>query len=236
MERLRAGAAKLGLAMTPEQFAQFQTYFEEMVAWNQKVNLTAVTDYDEVQERHFLDSLSVVWALGQRGWDLSNPFKAIDVGAGPGLPGLAIKIACPATQLTLLDSIAKKTSFLCHLVCRLGLEGVEVLTGRAEEGARRDGYRESYDLALARGVAALPTLIEICLPFVKVGGALVAHKGAQVWSEVSQAGRALDLLGGKLRAVHDQEAEGRALVIIDKIAPSPLIYPRRAGVPQRRPL
>lgn len=236
METLTIGAARLGICLTPEQAAQFQTYFEELIAWNQKVNLTAVTEYEDVQEKHFLDSLWVARVLRDRGWDLTLPKRAIDVGTGAGLPGLALKIAFPDLGLTLLDSIAKKTAFLRHLVCRLGLQRVEVITARAEELARRESYREGYDLALARGVAALPALVEICLPFVKVGGMLVAHKGAQVREEVSQARHALELLGGRLGAVQGQESEGRALVIIDKVAPSPPAYPRRAGVPQRRPL
>lgn len=236
MEKLQVGVVRLGLALEPGQLFQFQTYYEELAFWNRRMNLTAVVGYEEVQVRHFVDSLTVAWGLKERGWALTEAIRAVDVGTGPGLPGLALKIAFPQMRLLLLDSISKKAAFLRHLVSRLNLEEVEVVAGRAEEMAHREGYREGFDLALARGVAALPTLVELTLPFLKVGGCLVAQKGGQVGDEVSQASHALETLGGKLWGVIEVEMEGRTLVMVDKVTPTPPQYPRRPGVPGRRPL
>jgi len=234
MERLIAGAQRLGLLLTPEQVAAFQVYYEELIRWNRKVNLTAIVDYEEVQLKHFLDSLTITLAFKDM------PPLLLDVGAGAGLPGIPLKILFPNIRLTLLDSVARKTSFLAHLVVRLGLEGVEVLTGRAEHLAHDGRYRERFDLVLSRGVAKLATLAELALPFCTMGGTFIAQKKGEIEGEIKAAARAIDILGGRLKGVKwvgmEELGEERALVIIDKLNPTPQHYPRRAGVPQKRPL
>jgi 16S rRNA (guanine527-N7)-methyltransferase len=241
VERLKTEAAKLGLALNQQQLEQFEFYYRELVDWNRRVNLTAVVDYEEVQLRHFLDSLSIL-AL-ERDADMPVSLAAariIDVGTGAGLPGLPLKIACPSLHLTLLESVGKKTSFLEHVVGRLGLEGVEVVRARAEELAHNPHYREAFDLALSRAVASLSVLAELTLPFCRRGGALVAQKKGALAAEVAAAARALSLLGGKLAGVKRLDLEGlegeRCLVVIRKLDATPPVYPRRPGLPARRPL
>ena len=236
MQGLIAGGERLGLHLTPEQVEQFETYYRELILWNRKVNLTAIVDYDEVQVKHFLDSFTIVLAVK----DVPHSLSLLDLGAGAGLPGIPLKILFPNIQLALLDSVGKKTSFLRHLVARLSLDQVEVLTARAEDLAREERYREQFGLVLSRGVAKLPTLVELALPFCALGGAFIAQKKGEIDAEVEQATRAIDVLGGRLREVMrvrlEELGEERALVIIDKLSPTPQGYPRRAGVPTRRPL
>ena len=236
MQGLIAGGERLGLHLAPEQVEQFETYYRELVLWNRKVNLTAIVDYDEVQVKHFLDSFTIVLAVK----DVPNSLRLLDLGAGAGLPGIPLKILFPNIQLALLDSVGKKTSFLRHLVARLSLDQVEVLTARAEDLAREERYREQFDLVLSRGVAKLPTLVELALPFCALGGFFIAQKKGEIDAEVEQATRAIDVLGGRLREVMrvrlEELGEERALVIIDKLSTTPQGYPRRAGVPTRRPL
>ena len=224
MQGLIAGGERLGLHLAPEQVEQFETYYRELVLWNRKVNLTAIVDYEEV--------LAVK--------DVPNSLRLLDLGAGAGLPGIPLKILFPNIQLALLDSVGKKTSFLRHLVARLSLDQVEVLTARAEDLAREERYREQFDLVLSRGVAKLPTLVELALPFCALGGSFIAQKKGEIDAEVEQATRAIDVLGGRLREVMrvrlEELGEERALVIIDKLSTTPQGYPRRAGVPTKRPL
>ena len=233
MDRLIAGAAGLGLLLAPGQVEQFETYYRELVRWNRRVNLTAIVDYEEVQLKHFLDSLTIAVAV-----DVSR-LRVLDLGTGAGLPGVPLKIIFPSISLVLVDSVHKKTAFLNHLVAGLGLGDVEVVAARAEELARDDGYRERFDLVLSRGVARLATLVELALPFSRVGGSFIAQKKEGIEEEVEEARRAIDVLGGGLREVRGVELEGldqRALVIIDKISPTPALYPRRSGIPSRRPI
>ena len=235
MERLIAGAKRLGLSLTSEQVGKFEVYYQELIRWNRRVNLTAIVDYEEVQVKHFLDSLTIALALR----DMPPSFRLLDVGSGAGIPGVPLKILFSNISLTLLDSVHKKTDFLDHLVARLGLEGVEVLTGRAEDLGREEGYREQFDLVVSRGVAQLPTLVELALPFCTPGGTFIAQKKGEIEGEIAQATRAIDILGGRLREVRKVELEEvgeRALVIIDKLSATPHRYPRRAGVPSKRPL
>jgi 16S rRNA (guanine527-N7)-methyltransferase len=236
MQGLIAGGERLGLHLAPEQVEQFETYYRELILWNRKVNLTAIVDYDEVQVKHFLDSFTIVLAVKEMPYSL----RLLDLGAGAGFPGIPLKILFPDIQLALLDSVGKKTSFLRHLVARLSLDQVEVLTARAEDLAREEKYREQFDLVLSRGVAKLPTLVELALPFCALGGAFIAQKKGEIDAEVEQATRAIDVLGGRLREVMrvrlEELGEERVLVIIDKLSSTPQGYPRRAGVPTRRPL
>jgi 16S rRNA (guanine527-N7)-methyltransferase len=236
MQRLIAGSERLGLHLTLEQVGQFETYYRELILWNRKVNLTAIVNYDEVQVKHFLDSLTIVLAVK----DMPGNFRLLDLGAGAGFPGVPLKILSPDIHLALLDSVGKKANFLRHLVVRLGLEQVEVLTARAENLARDGRYREQFDLVLSRGVAKLPTLVELALPFCALGGSFIAQKKGEIDAEIEQATRAIDVLGGRLREVMrfglEELGEERVLVIIDKLSATPQGYPRRAGVPTRRPL
>ncbi|MFQ5987885.1 MAG: 16S rRNA (guanine(527)-N(7))-methyltransferase RsmG [Dehalococcoidia bacterium] len=235
MERLIAGAKRLGLSLTSEQVGKFEVYYEELIRWNRRVNLTAIVDYEEVQAKHFLDSLTIALAL-----KMPPSFRLLDVGSGAGVPGVPLKILFSNISLTLLDSVHKKTDFLDHLVARLGLEGVEVLTGRAEDLAREGRYREQFDLVLSRGVAQLASLVELALPFCTLGGSFIAQKKGEIEREIEEAMGAIDILGGRLREVKRVEleelGEERSLVIIDKLIATPNGYPRRAGIPSRRPL
>jgi 16S rRNA (guanine527-N7)-methyltransferase len=234
MEKLKAGAKKLGIELTPAQLEQFDAYYYELVDWNQSVNLTAITDYEEVQLKHFLDSLTIALAWLGRG------SSVIDVGAGAGIPGIPLKIAFPSIKLVLLEATAKKVSFLHHIREKLGLNDVEIIVGRAEEVAHVPGYREQFELVLSRAVAPLPTLVELTLPFCVVGGSFIAPKKGSVDEEIAQADKAISTLGGKLREVKrielEEFADERYLVVIDKVAPTPEKYPRRPGIPGKRPL
>ena len=238
MKRLIHGAKQLGLALTSKQVEQFEVYYEELVKWNKKVNLTAITDYEEVQLKHFLDSLTVTLVLEDERWT-QRDFRLLDVGAGAGVPGVPLKILLPGVRLVLMDSIAKKTAFLHHLVACLGLDGVEVLTGRAENIAHQIDYRERFDLVVSRAVGELSAVIELSLPFCREGGLFVAPKKGEVKEEIDEAMKAIAILGGRLREVKEVDLEGleqRLLVAIDKVSPTPPPYPRRPGVPAKRPL
>jgi 16S rRNA (guanine527-N7)-methyltransferase len=240
MQRLIEGAAAVGLRLTPDQQAAFQLYYEELVAWNQKFNLTAITDYEQVQIRHFVDSLSCLLAEEAR-LALSWPnARVIDVGAGAGFPGIPLKLVCPGISLTLLEATGKKVTFLEHTVARLGLRRVSAVKARAEELAHDPAHREQYDLALARAVAELPVVVEYTLPFCKIGGWVIAQKGEAGAAEAWRTDRAIALLGGALRRVVPVEMPGlpedRSLVVIKKVSPTPAAYPRRPGIPGKRPL
>jgi len=238
LETLLYGAKQLGLSLIPKQTQQFQLYYEELIEWDKRVNLTAITDYEEVQLKHFLDSLTLVPALEDKAWSKGD-FLLLDVGTGAGVPGVPLKIFLPKVRLVLLESVAKKTAFLQYLTERLGLDHVEVLTGRAEEIAHQSDYREKFDLVVSRAVGKLSTIAELTLPFCREGGLFIAPKKGQIEEELSQATKAIDILGGKLREVKKVELElleQRFLVIVEKVSPTPQRYPRRAGVPARRPL
>ena len=236
MEKLKFGAKKLGLHLNPRQLEQFQIYYEELIDWNQRMNLTAITDYEEVQIKHFLDSLTVTLALKQH----SEGFRLIDVGTGAGLPGIPLKILLPNIKLVLLDATAKKAAFLHHLKPKLGLDDIEIVVGRAEDVAHQNQYREKFDIVLSRAVALLPTIVELTLPFCAIGGSFIAQKKGALDLEISQAAKAISLLGGNLREVKkvalEEFTDERWLIIIDKVLPTPQRYPRRPGIPAKRPI
>jgi 16S rRNA (guanine527-N7)-methyltransferase len=231
----------LGIELTSAQLAKFEAYAEELVLWNQKISLTAIRDQDGIRVKHFLDSLSCLLAMG-------NPSgqRVVDVGSGAGFPGLPLKIVYPAMQLTLVESVGKKADFLKHLAGLLRLENIDILNLRAEELGQQAEHRESYDWALARAVAALPTLAEYLLPLVKVGGWMLAQKSSTALAEVERAKNALQILGGEVEqifpvqlpgiAATPQPGEERYLVVIKKVKETPEKYPRRAGMPAKRPL
>jgi 16S rRNA (guanine527-N7)-methyltransferase len=237
MEKLAAGAAELGIHLSPEQLDQFETYFHELVLWNQRANLTSITSYGEVQVKHFLDSLTVCLAVGD---DLNGAAKIIDIGSGAGLPGLPLKLVFPESKVEVVDSVGKKTAFLDHIIEMLCLEGVAVHTSRAEMLGQEPDMRESFDLALVRGVAKLPLLLEYALPFCRLGGKVVAWKHGDLERELAEASHALEELGGKLVGIYPVELEGltdnRVVVAFEKVASTPARYPRRTGIPAKRPL
>lgn len=252
---LRAGAAALGIDLASDQLAAFNRYRDTLLAANQRINLTAITDPAAVELRHFVDSLTCLLA-----WPTATnrSIRVIDIGSGAGFPGLPLKLIRPHIGLTLIDSVGKKTAFLADLVRRLDLAATTVLTARAEDLARQPAHREQYDVALARAVAPAPVLVEYTLPFLRVGGRLIAQKTADKGpGELVACQRACVLLGGgppRLRPVTlpspagqapeparhlaavQQALSDRALLVVEKQHPTPDRYPRRPGLPAKRPL
>jgi 16S rRNA (guanine527-N7)-methyltransferase len=238
MEKLKAGAEKLGIHLSQRRLQQFQIYYQELIEWNQRINLTRITGYEEVQLKHFLDSLTV--ALAMELPDKGMKQNVIDVGTGAGMPGIPLKIIRPDIHLTLLEATFKKTKFLEYVVERLGLDNVEIAAGRAEESAHDRKYREQFDVVLSRAVAALPALVELALPFCNVGGIFIAQKKGEIQKEIERSRPAIEVLGGAVREVRPVELEGlddkRYLVVIDKVKLAPAKYPRRPGMPEKRPI
>ena len=239
MQLLVTTAPELGLSLDSAQLRQFEAYYRELADWNSRMNLTSVIDYEEVQVKHFLDSLTVLPALAHT---LPSDARLVDVGAGAGFPGLPLKLVCPSISLDLVESTGKKATFLRHVVETLGLTGVEVHTGRAEDLAHRPELRASCDLALARGLARLPTLLEYSLPFIRNGGLVAAwkHGGGGLKDELASAQQALQILGGRVKTIYPVKAKGlednRVVVIIEKVKITPDDYPRRPGMPRKQPL
>jgi 16S rRNA (guanine527-N7)-methyltransferase len=238
MDKLVEGARQLALPLTAHQLDQFQTYYEHLVDWNRRVNLTAITNYEEVQVKHFVDSLTIVLALEGPAW-VNGSFALLDIGTGAGMPGIPLKIVHPEARLVLLDSVAKKTAFLQHIVKELGLAETEIITERAEGIAHLPDYRERFDLVVCRAVSQLTTVAELTLPFCRIGGLAVVPKKAGIERELSDATQAIDTLGGKLRTVREVTIKGleqHLLVVLEKTSMTPPAYPRRAGIPAKRPL
>jgi 16S rRNA (guanine527-N7)-methyltransferase len=241
LSTLVRGAQQLGVELDAHQLDLFERYYRLLKSATSRISLTAVTGYEAMQQRHFLESLALLPALRQV--DLlaaRRQERVLDLGAGAGLPGLPLKIAAPDLSLTLLEATARKAAFLREVVSELALEQVEVLTGRAEEVARQADRRQTYELVVARAVAPLPTLLELALPFLRIGGVLAAPKGSRAPQEVSRSERALGLLGGKLLSVASLTIPGAShrpwLVLVRKVALTPEVYPRRPGIPAKRPL
>ncbi len=203
MERLITGAAHMGITLTPAHIAAFRTYSDELLSWNAQFNLTAVTDPEQVQTRHFLDSLALIPALAAQEAVsiptlLSRNLRVVDVGAGAGFPGLALKIVWPRARVSLIEATGKKVRFLEHVAKTLGLTDVQLIQGRAEELGLKQPYRAGYDLVLARAVASLPTLVEYLLPLARRGGRVVTYKGSAAHEETMFAEQATCTLGGRL--------------------------------------
>jgi 16S rRNA (guanine527-N7)-methyltransferase len=239
MEELVIGARKLGIKIDVERQRLFGLYYQELLDWNKKFNLTAIIDYKAVQVKHFLDSLTVISVFTEEG--LTEPqISIIDVGTGAGFPGIPLKIVIPQVSLTLLDSTAKKTAFLVHIVKKMQLSDVNVVVGRAEEVAHLPLYRQQFDLVVSRAVAPMSTLVELTLPFCRIGGRLVAYKKGKIKQEIEKAKRAIDIMGGKFARMEkvdvEELGEERCLVVVEKVRPTPDKYPRRSGIPTRRPI
>lgn len=232
---LKLAAEEYGIVLTDLQLEQFDKYFMLLIEWNKKINLTAITEEKEVAIKHMIDSISC--------WDdkrFSSDSSVIDVGTGAGFPGIPLKIYRPSIKLTLLDSLNKRIKFLSLVTEEIGLDNVECIHARAEEGARNRLLRESFDIAVSRAVARLPVLAEYCIPFVKKGGTFAALKGMRFSEEADEAKNALKVLGGseaecvevKLPYIEDK----RAVIYIEKIRSTPKVYPRKSGTPDKNPL
>ncbi|MDP6495593.1 MAG: 16S rRNA (guanine(527)-N(7))-methyltransferase RsmG [Dehalococcoidia bacterium] len=232
LKPLKEGAAALGVSLDSSQLEQFQRYYEEVIDWNRRVNLTSVTGWEQFQIRHFADSLSVSSAVPSR---LLATGRVLDVGSGAGFPGLPLKIAFPCLRMTLLEATAKKVAFLQHIIDVLVLPGADVIRARAELAAHDHDLREAFDLVLSRAVAPLSVLAELTLPFGRVGSLVVLHKKVDIDDEIRRAQRAIEAMGGRLKEVMEV-ATGGLLVVLEKLMPAPEDYPRRPGIPSKRPL
>ena len=232
-ENFKKGLENLKLELTEKQIEQFLKYYEMLIEKNKVMNLTAITEYDEVIEKHFLDSISLCQV-----YDLSKPVKILDMGTGAGFPGVPLKIAFPEVEITLADSLNKRIKFLDEVVAELGLEKVTTIHARAEELARNKEHRENYDLVVSRAVANLSTLGEYCIPFVKMGGNFISYKSGEVDEEVNVASKAIKILGGQIKDIYkfDLSDQKRSFVTIEKIKTTPKTYPRKAGTPSKEPL
>jgi 16S rRNA (guanine527-N7)-methyltransferase len=236
MEKLvQEAQALFNVHLTGRQVIALTTYERELIEWNQKFNLTAIRDEAGIRTKHFLDSFSCVLA-----WKATPPANLIDIGSGAGFPGIPLKIIYPNTKVTLVESVGKKAMFCQHVVSLLGLGGVNVINSRAEDLGQTREHRERYDWGVARAVANLRVLAEYLLPLVQVGGAMLAQKGESGPAEVHTAEKAIQLLGGEVRQLMPVTLPGvveeRYLVVVDKVAATPPGYPRKAGLPTKKPL
>ena len=233
------GLEQLSITLSGEQKQQFLTYYEYLVEKNKVMNLTAITEYEEVIAKHFLDSLAVVKTSCFKPEKLAGK-RLIDIGTGAGFPGIPLKIAFPELEILLLDSLNKRINFLNEVTEMLGLTKINTVHGRAEDYAKQKGYRESFDFCVSRAVANLSTLSEYCIPFVKQGGCFISYKSGSVDQELIQAEKAVKILGGQREEVvrfslADTDMD-RSFVVIRKAKPTPKKYPRKAGLPSKEPL
>lgn len=237
VDKMTVGCGNLGISLSERQINQFYEYYKLMMKWNQVMNLTAITELEDVIAKHFIDSLSLVKAdhvLENRN------IRLIDVGTGAGFPGIPLKIAFPEITMTLLDSLNKRVVFLNQVIESLGLSGISALHGRAEDFGRNKAYREKYDLCVSRAVANIATLSEYCIPFVKEGGFFVAYKSGKIEEELEKGKYAIQVLGGRIQIIEKfilagTEAE-RDLVVIRKVKSTDKRYPRKAGLPGKEPI
>ena len=229
------GLEQLIIDLSENQILQFLKYYEMLVEWNKGMNLTAITEYEEVVAKHFLDSLASVKVC-----DFSKIKTVIDIGTGAGFPGIPLKIAFPQLNIVLLDSLNKRINFLNEVIRELGLQDIRCIHGRAEDFAKQKEYRENFDLCVSRAVANMSTLSEYCMPYVKVNGYFVPYKSGKIDEELEQAKKAVAVLGGKIEHVEkfqllDTDME-RSFVVVKKQKATPKKYPRKAGMPSREPI
>lgn len=237
LTKFKHGLEELNITLTDEQIEQFLQYYELLVEKNKVMNLTGITEYEEVIQKHFLDSLSLIRVIPDIA---SQKLTVIDLGTGAGFPGIPLKIAFPELDITLMDSLNKRILFLQEVIDALGLKKVSAVHGRAEEMASNATHRQQYDLCVSRAVSNLAVLTEYCLPFVKKGGLFVSYKSADSDAEIQEGKKAISILGGKLTSVDKFQLPDsdlrRALVCIKKVKDTPKKYPRKAGTPAKLPL
>ena len=226
---------ELGICLTDKQKQQFDRFYELLVEWNGFMNLTGITEYEEVNEKHFVDSLSIIKAI-----DIEKVKTVIDIGTGAGFPGIPLKIAFPHLNIVLLDSLNKRINFLNTIIDELGLDDITTIHGRAEDFAKKPEYREKFDLCVSRAVANLSTLSEYCLPYVNLGGMFISYKSGEVDAEIEKSKKAIEILGGKLEKMVKFQLPGteigRSFVKIQKINNTAKKYPRKAGLPAKEPI
>lgn len=235
MERLQSKAEQLGIRLSEKQLEQFQCYYERLIEKNKVMNLTAITEYEEVVDKHFIDSI----LLGSVK-ELSGKKRVIDVGTGAGFPGIPLKIVYPELEITLLDSLNKRVKFLDEVIEELGLTGIQAVHSRAEDLAQDAAHRQQYDICVSRAVANLSTLSEYCIPFVKQGGYFISYKSTQIEEELKQAKKAVQVLGGTLEQVETVQIPEttieRQFVMIRKTGTTPKKFPRKAGTASKTPI
>ena len=231
--KFRNSMNSIGIELTDSQLNAFETYYDMLIDRNKVMNLTAITEFDEVMDKHFLDSVYLFRSI-----KLEAGYKLIDIGTGAGFPGIPLKIVFPELKITLLDSLNKRVGFLNDVIDELNLNDIEAIHGRAEDIARDKAYRASYDIAVSRAVANLSTLSEYCLPFVKIGGKFVSYKSGDCADEVDNAKAAIHLLGGKINKIDEfsYSNNSRSFIVIDKVMNTSNKYPRKAGLPSKKPL
>lgn len=226
---------KIGITLSEKQISQFMTYYDLLVEWNSFMNLTAITEFNEVIDKHFIDSLAICEYV-----DFKNGDSLIDIGTGAGFPGIPLKIVFPELRITLLDSLNKRIKFLDTVIEFLGLENVETIHGRAEDFAKQQSYREKYDFVISRAVANLATLSELCIPFAKEDKYFISYKAEKCNEELEDAKKAISILGGKVEKQIEYKLPdtdmNRNLLLIKKVKPTPKKYPRKAGTPAKEPI
>lgn len=235
LDKFKSGLKKLKIELTKNQLQQFLTYYQMLIEKNKVMNLTAITEFEDVVEKHFLDSLSLTEQI-----DLKQNIKILDLGTGAGFPGIPLKIAFPELEIVLMDSLNKRITFLKEVIDELKLEKISAVHGRAEEMARKPEYREQFEICVSRAVANLASLSEYCLPFVSLHGKFISYKSGEIEEEIVGAQKAVFLLGGKIKEVNkfrlvENNAE-RSFVQIEKVKKTPKIYPRKAGTPSKDPI
>ena len=235
MNGLKEDALIFGIHLSDEQLSQFYSYYQILIEWNEKINLTAITDFDEVIKKHFLDSLSIGRIIDQ-----NENVSILDIGTGAGFPGIPIKIAFPNTNITLMDSLNKRVKFLNEVINTLELKKIEAIHGRAEDFSKKGMLRENFDICVSRAVANLSSLSEFCLPYVKVGGKFISYKSEKALEELESSKNAISILGGGNVSCDEFILPGtdfnRTFIIINKVKETPGKYPRKAGTPVKQPL
>lgn len=234
-KQFRSDLTALHISLSENQISRFIKYYELLDEWNGRINLTAIKEYQDIMKKHFIDSLSLI-----RAYNVTKDAALIDVGTGAGFPGLALKIAYPNLEVTLLDSLKKRISFLNEVISELQLSGVKTIHGRAEDYARSELFRERFDLCVSRAVANLSTLSEYCLPFVQLGGAFIAYKSERVSEEITDASYAISILGGRVKEQVEFMLPNsdiyRNLFVVEKVKNTPDFFPRKAGLPEKSPI